>query len=520
MNLVFRKVDTLPRLAWCAKIKRGNRSIELLHGPWVEVANDFFCEGAWSGDFANAGFDTGMFMGTGGKTTDDGLIVASPNHTLDRIWLLKYDEVLLVSNSLTFVLAQTNDDADQHSLLYDSRLASIKYGLNKYVRSIPTRNGGQVQIYYHCNLLINPDLYVTEKPKMFVRDFVDYSDYKLFLEENVVAIHANANDRQRQFKYAPIATISSGYDSPAAAVLARKAGCNEALTFSGARGSKDIADSGAKIAGILGMEVKTYGRLDYLKQTGFPEVDTYSPCEFASFAVELKGRILFTGFNGDKVWDKNCQTCSPYIVRGDASGHALTELRLRYGYVHLPIAFLGCTSHLSIHRISNSEEMTPWSTGNSYDRPIPRRLVEESGIDRKLFGAKKRAVGVYVTKESIEPTMTKESFADFASFCQENWNLRLAAKSLLLRSIRAVCNKNKWFNSALSYVLKETVGITVNLPLLIPFKIEVMACGYIGRESLLIQWAIKKLMLRYKIPSKVSRKSKRPRSQTPYVSAP
>jgi len=70
MNLVFRKVDTLPRLAWCAKIKRGNRSIEVFHGPWVEVANDFFCEGAWSGDFTSAGFDTSMFMGTGGKTTD------------------------------------------------------------------------------------------------------------------------------------------------------------------------------------------------------------------------------------------------------------------------------------------------------------------------------------------------------------------------------------------------------------------------------------------------------------------
>jgi len=116
--------------------------------------------------------------------------------------------------------------------------------------------------------------------------------------------------------------------------------------------------------------------------------------------------------------------------------------------------------------------------------------------------------------------MTKESFVDFAFFCQENWNLRLAAKSLLLRSIRGVCNKNKWFNSALSYVLKEIVGITVNLPLLIPYRIEAMTCGYIGRESLLFQWAVKKLKLRYKIPSKVSRKSKRPRSQTPDVSAP
>lgn len=507
MNFIFRKVYTLPRLTWCSEIKKGNRSIEVFHGPWVEIADDFFCEGAWNGDFASAEFDTSIFMGTGGKITSDSLLFASPNQTLDRIYLLKCNETLFVSNSLTFVMAQANDDADQRSLLYDSRLASCKYGLKKSVRSIPTRNGSQVQIYYHCNLLIDSDLCVTEQPKKPVRDFVDYSDYKLFLEESVVAIHANANAPQRHFKYAPIAALSSGYDSPAAAVLARKVGCDEALTFSKARGSKNTSDSGAKIADILGMKVKTYGRLDYLKQTGFPEVDTYGPCEFASFAGELKGRILFTGFNGDGIWDKNCQFCSPYIVRSGAGGHAFTELRLRHGFIHLPVAFLGCTSHLSIHRISNSEEMMPWSTGNSYDRPIPRRLVEESGVNRNLFGVKKRAVGVFVEKGRIEPIMTKESFADFMSFCAENWNFRLAARSLFLRSIRYVCYKNKWFNKALSYVIKKTVGITVNLPLLIPYKIDMMTCGYIGRESLLFQWSVKKLMSRYKILSKTSTKS-------------
>jgi hypothetical protein len=36
--------------------------------------------------------------------------------------------------------------------------------------------------------------------------------------------------------------------------------------------------------------------------------------------------------------------------------------------------------------------MAPWSVGGSYDRPIPRRIVESAGIPRRLVGQRKRAV--------------------------------------------------------------------------------------------------------------------------------
>ena len=39
----------------------------------------------------------------------------------------------------------------------------------------------------------------------------------------------------------------------------------------------------------------------------------------------------------------------------------------------------------------HSDEMKEWSVGGEYDRPIPRRIVEEAGIARESFGMKKMA---------------------------------------------------------------------------------------------------------------------------------
>jgi hypothetical protein len=499
MKFEYKRIDTLPRLSWCARIDKGNTNIVVFHGSWVEVSDDFFCSGVWSGSFESADFDTNMLVGSGGKIINNNFLVASPNHTLDRIWVKKNEKRLLVSNSLPFVLSQADDDLDQSSLLYDTKLASCKFGLKKYIRSIPTQSGAMINLFYHCNLLINAELFVAEKPKTPVRDFGDYSDYVRYLKDTIKKISRNANSEKRQIKYEPLATISSGYDSPTAAVLSLEAGCKEALTFAKARGQIDVSDSGEKIAGILGLKVNKFDRLDYLNQNSFPEVDTYGgPCEFASFSEKLKQRILFTGFNGDKIWDKNNHKVNADIIRCDPSGHSLAELALHHGWINLPVPFLGCTSYPSIHRISNSKEMMPWSTGNNYDRPISRRLVEEAGVDRNLFGQKKRAVGVYVTSEGLKPTMTQESYNDFTSFCEKNWSIGMYIRSLLLKSARYLINKNTWFNNAISYVLKKTVGLKVHLPLLIPEKIDIYTYGYIGPESLLFQWSIKKLIKRYK----------------------
>jgi hypothetical protein len=129
----------------------------------------------------------------------------------------------------------------------------------------------------------------------------------------------------------------------------------------------------------------------------------------------LPKKLLFTGFHGDKVWDVNNQKVSPDIIRGDASGVSLAEFRLRLGFIHMPVPFLGCVHHPSIHVISNSAEMRSWSNGNNYDRPIPRRICEEHGIPGNLFGQQKKAISRPFV-HYLYTMMSEASYRDFMDF--------------------------------------------------------------------------------------------------------
>ena len=52
---------------------------------------------------------------------------------------------------------------------------------------------------------------------------------------------------------------------------------------------------------------------------------------------------------------------------------------------------IGYSEFTSILKIGNSEEMRPWRLQrNEYDRPIPRRIVEEAGVPSELFGQQKK----------------------------------------------------------------------------------------------------------------------------------
>src|SRR6185503_13245895 len=112
MRLSFRQIDALPRLAWCATLVEGHDTVEVLHGPWVETADGFFCEGAWSGPFASREIDSNILMGSGARVMGDTLMVSAPNHTLERLFVLRKRRTLLISNSFAFTLARAEDNVD------------------------------------------------------------------------------------------------------------------------------------------------------------------------------------------------------------------------------------------------------------------------------------------------------------------------------------------------------------------------------------------------------------------------
>lgn len=421
---------TLPPLAWCARIGRGDPAVRVCHGKGVESGDDFICEGAWSGAYAEQDFARAMtFTGTGVCIGGhEGVWLVAPTHTLQAIYLLRAGDEVLASNSLPFLLSQGNDGVDTRYKFYDYDIMSIMKGLGRYTRKIPTRNGRWIHLYYHCNVLVTSDLDLVMQAKQAPPSFETYAEYYSFLQGEVRAVSRNANDVERKIRYALLTTISSGYDSPACSVLAKAAGCDQAVTFKKARSGEN--DSGKEIADVLGLEVQEYDPDEYLKRADFPEAEFIATgyggddVIMASLEKVLPGKLLLTGYHGDKVWAREGMKVGPDIVRGDASGGALGEFRLRVGFINLPVPFIGCVHHPLIQKISNSREMREFSLPDTaYDRPLPRRMVEESGVPRHLFGQKKKMIArPYQTTGLINPplerVMSEHSCQDFYRFAE------------------------------------------------------------------------------------------------------
>jgi hypothetical protein len=118
---------------------------------------------------------------------------------------------------------------------------------------------------------------------------------------------------------------------------------------------------------------------------------------------QLAGRVLLTGYHGDKVWAKDTENLSEDVVRGDSSGLSLSEYRLWADFIHCPIPFWGVRQIAELNRLSNSPEMRPWDIPGDYSRPIPRRIVESAGGSRDAFGVTKRASAISFS-ESLSDT--------------------------------------------------------------------------------------------------------------------
>jgi hypothetical protein len=481
------------------EITRGADEVLVLHGSQVETGDDFFVEGAWSEPFREIEFPrSSIFMGSGGKILDGALILCSPTHTAERLHLLRQEDRLLVSNSMTFLLERAELSLDTSYIAYHSDLISIIGGLEDHVRAIPATEGRTVELFYHTNLRITSDLVCETLEKSQVAEFSDFRSYQTFLVEGLEGLRDNADADARNFKYALLTTVSSGYDSAACAALAVDAGCREAVTIRDSRhryGSGD--DSGAQIAEILGLNVVEVGRSDYLKKAGHPEAefvacgDLGQDVVFSSFEPLLQGRLLLTGFHGGKVWDRNCKVVSQSIVRGDPSGNSLTEFRLRVGFIHVPVPFIGCQQHPSLHRIGNSAEMGDWQVGGDYDRPIPRRIVEAKGVEREMFGTKKKAVSVLLnsTLQDLRTKMKSESIASLEAKLPGWRSQRDPFEASTFRGMYAT-------HRAWTFLGRAMRKLGMNLPASpIPARFR----QHPGVPSFLIHWGISDIRRRYRI---------------------
>jgi hypothetical protein len=108
--------------------------------------------------------------------------------------------------------------------------------------------------------------------------------------------------------------------------------------------------------------------------------------------------IVFRGEHGDMIWEADVpkQRLVDDIVRDTENGTSLIELRLKSGIIPIAVPYIFAENIKQIYAITLSDKMKLWRTFNYYDRPIARRIIESSGIERGMFARRKRAmISVY-----------------------------------------------------------------------------------------------------------------------------
>jgi hypothetical protein len=317
-------------------------------------------------------------------------------------------------------LAAAGASVDASYPKYYEDLLTIIEGIDRY-RPFLSTTAGPVRLTYFGNLVWNSKTLEVRPKPVEHRDFSTFERYRRFLATSLGLLAENMAAAPRLYPYRMLGTLSSGYDSCTVTALAREAGCSEALCINRARGGAQ--EEGAAIAAFLGVRPLLIERSAWLADAS-PEppfivgdaMGTDIP--FKSAEPHLLGRVLLTGYHGDVTWAKEGKLVNEYIARGDQSGLSLTEYRLRAGFIHCPITFWGVRQIRDLRAVSISPEMESWDIPGNYSRTICRRIVEEAGVPRHLFGQSKAATTV-----PFNEILTPASMRDYLAWIKRRrWN--------------------------------------------------------------------------------------------------
>jgi|GEM_PF-2094425 len=383
-----------------------------------------FSAGAWDGSFQESALlSSHTVVGSCGQCLDDSVYFIPPSDMYLWLNMIVTETKVLVSNSLAFLLSSAQEELcieypDYHFDLLHFR----RWGLRKPTCELPTKSGRSVQLVKWENFSFDSQLNFQIHSKPHPAEPQDFQEYFELLSRSVKRTIDNANDHSRQVRYSPKTTISTGYDSTTLSVLATAAGCREALTF--CTQHQDLTksnDSGLKIGQLLGLQVKEYPRRAYQDLTNLVEAEFSASmprpggAPMAVAEPEVEGSILLMGRPGEDFWglDEICNL--PDLICPDAqntAGSSYNEFFLRTGTLQFRAAYIGAIHRLALQRISLSKEMMPWRIGGTYDRPICRRIVEEAGVPREMFGQDKQG-GSAIMK------LTDATLEDFQQFYEQ-----------------------------------------------------------------------------------------------------
>lgn len=509
MQLHYEPYPNLPRLAWLLEMRRGEDSARVLHGPWVETRSSFVCDGAWDGSFVKGEFEDVCFSTTfGARTRGDDIVISTPSHPFECLYTFQEGERIVLSPSLAFVLEYTNQRLSRAYIPYTALSLHSLAGTRHFEWALPIEQGGELGAFRMRNLTVTSNLTVVSKPKPLPPSFPDFDTYHAFLVDGLKRLAENASDPERMRRYPTLSTISSGYDAAACSVLSLDMGCTEAITITSSRRlrasetSEDLDDSGTKIGEILGLEVQEYERGAYREDedSECPEAEFVAvgalgqDLVMKSFEDAMVQRLVLTGAHGDSVWSYRSKHPNVRdIVRTSPADTSLGEFRTRVGFIWAPVPCFGAMNFPEIQRITRSEELSPWSIGGDYDRPIPRRILEDCGVERSLFGTKKRAITVLLENDTgIEQQLSSSSLKSFRAFLADQPIVRKQSTQRLYEALFALHRCIAPLVDLVNRVLRKTrTGLSISSPIPLKFQFDP------GEPSHLIHWGLEHILDRY-----------------------
>lgn len=462
MRFKYTVKEDLPPLSWLAFLSRDDKFINVIVGSAVEKFDGFFVSGAWDGVFELGGFDKcNHSCCTGAKLVDDKVVFATPHHLNACIYSIQEKESICLSNSLSFLLAYTGENLDADHYLYDTDFCCEALGERNlkfpYYSTTPLRGEKQLMILSFTKIFIDKSLNLRLERRASDFNFTSFQDYYDSLVTTLKLIDNNIDNPKRKCRYGKIATISRGYDAPTCAVLAREIGCEEVFTFN--RPIHYENDCGTDIAKAIGYKkihecdgdfVKS--NTEFIEAADFASGDSGAMITFEGYKDLFKDKLLFMGFCGDEFWgiDHPPYENLKYPIEGSNSNSY--EVFLQSNTFLILIPYIGADHAKQIYEISMSEDMRPWRLGVKYDRPICRRIIEESGVERSMFGQKKVGAGFcfhYDTLKSIGKKLSPQSYQSLTSFAKH-------LKQNPIKKVSAYC-RYYYYNSPvyLSYILSK-----------------------------------------------------------------
>jgi hypothetical protein len=357
----------------------------------VETSEDWIVEAVWASQFSSGDFDrTDLVFGSGLRIRGGTVAFVSAGSGVDRLWYCLHEGHWHVANSLPALLAVSGLSLRDDYPHYSRDMESVEaLGMRRYTRQVPTESTPITVLYFDNLVYDGRTVQEVRKPNL-APPFSTFECYFHFLTATAEQLGENLMSPRRRHRIVPLVAISSGYDSGAAAVIARHAGCRRAATIKQSRSLWRGSDSGAEIARCLGLACQSYDRTtkNYRREeTIWAGAGLAGGLNLTMFDYPGPLSLFFSGSYGDKVWDRSRHDLTEPL--GDRD-HLLGEFRLIEGMFQCVVPWWGIGRAQEINDLGSRQEMAPWTLHTRYDRPVARRILEEAGVPRRAFGVRKK----------------------------------------------------------------------------------------------------------------------------------